>query len=298
MERIIYIRDLSKAYRENKGTTALDNISFYVNKGEMIGFIGPNGAGKTTLFRILSTLMCADKGEIEILGRNANSDFLLIRNYIGFMPENFSNYLDLTVSENIELYSKISKTKINNTKCIQRLILQLETFKNRKAKKLSGGMKQKLALCCALIKNPSILILDEPMTGLDIFSQNDLWKTLKELKELGTTILISTPYTDDAIQCDRIALMQSGKILRIDSPMSFIESYPYKIYRIVPNNKLELIENLRINEDILNCYIKGKYIYIVIHSNTSVLNILRESMNIEICEITPSIEDCFIQLIQ
>lgn len=212
----VVVRNITKNFGE---TLALDNISFDVAGGELFGFIGPDGAGKTTLIRILTTLILPDKGSATVAGSDIVKDYKRIRSISGYMPGRFSLYQDLTVEENLKFFATIFGTTIEqNYDLIKDIYIQIEPFKNRKAGKLSGGMKQKLALSCALIHKPDVLFLDEPTTGVDAVSRREFWEMLRRLKEGGITILVSTPYMDEASLCDRVALMQAGKIMKISTP--------------------------------------------------------------------------------
>src|SRR6056297_1542953 len=215
-DKPVIVNNISKSYDSIK---ALEEISFDVYTGEIFGIIGPDGSGKTTLFRILTTLLFSDSGDAFIKGMHIIKDFKKIRNIIGYMPGKFSLYHDLTVEENLEFYATIFDTTIEkNYHLIKDIYSHIEPFKKRKAGKLSGGMKQKLALSCALIHKPEILVLDEPTTGVDAYSRMEFWEMLKNLKKAGVTILVSTPYMDEAYLCDRVALIQRGTILTIDTP--------------------------------------------------------------------------------
>jgi len=206
--------EIKNIYKSYKGAKALENISFEVKKGEIFGLIGPDGAGKTTLFRILTTLLLKDSGSASVEGFDVEKDYKAIRNIIGYMPGRFSLYQDLTVEENLNFFATIFGTTIKeNYSLIRDIYVQIEPFKNRRAGKLSGGMKQKLALCCALIHRPEVLILDEPTTGVDAVSRREFWDLLKTYKNEGITTLVSTPYMDEAGLCERIALIQDGNIL-------------------------------------------------------------------------------------
>jgi len=215
----IKLKNINKSY---KNQAALKDISFEVKKGELFGLIGPDGAGKTTLFRILTTLLFADKGSASVEGFDVVNDYKKIRESVGYMPGRFSLYQDLTVAENLTFFATIFGTTLTeNYDLIKDIYMQIEPFKNRRAGDLSGGMKQKLALSCALIHKPKVLFLDEPTTGVDPVSRKEFWEMLKRLKQMGITILVSTPYMDEAALCDRIALIQEGKILQIDTPSIF-----------------------------------------------------------------------------
>ena len=216
----ISVQNISKSYKE---LNAVDAVSFEVNSGELFGLIGPDGAGKTTIFRILTTLLIADEGQATVVDFDVIKDFKAIRNSVGYMPGKFSLYQDLTVEENLTFFATIFGTTIKeNYDLIEDIYVQIEPFKNRRAGALSGGMKQKLALCCALIHAPKVLFLDEPTTGVDPVSRKEFWQMLKRLQQKGITILVSTPYMDEAALCDRIALIQKGKVLKIDSPQTIM----------------------------------------------------------------------------
>jgi ABC-2 type transport system ATP-binding protein len=226
--------------------TAIDDISFTVDEGELFGFIGPDGAGKTTLFRIAATLIIPAGGRMTLSGLNTVSRFRELRNHIGYMPGRFSLYQDLTVEENLNFFATIFGTTIReNYYLIEPIYKQLEPFKKRQAGKLSGGMKQKLALSCALIHKPKILILDEPTTGVDAVSRTEFWEMLTRLKDEGITIIVSTPYMDEALRCDRIGLIQSGRLLSIDTPEKVRRSYSRKLYAATHPDKYKLLLALR-----------------------------------------------------
>jgi ABC-2 type transport system ATP-binding protein len=219
----ISVQNISKSY---KSIQAIDDVSFEVNEGELFGLIGPDGAGKTTIFRILTTLLLANEGKAKVLEYDVKQDYKAIRNSVGYMPGKFSLYQDLTVEENLTFFATIFGTTIEeNYDLIEDIYVQIEPFKKRRAGALSGGMKQKLALCCALIHAPKVLFLDEPTTGVDPVSRKEFWQMLKRLQQKGIIILVSTPYMDEAALCDRIALIQKGKILKIDSPSNIISKY-------------------------------------------------------------------------
>ncbi|MCF6182527.1 ABC transporter ATP-binding protein [Lutibacter sp.] len=238
----IKLENISKSFKK---VTAVKNVSFEVKEGEIFGLIGPDGAGKTTLFRILTTLLIADEGTASVTGFDVVKDYKKIRNSVGYMPGKFSLYQDLTVEENLTFFATIFGATIEeNYDLIKEIYVQIEPFKNRRAGDLSGGMKQKLALSCALIHKPTVLFLDEPTTGVDAVSRKEFWEILKNLQQKGITILVSTPYMDEAALCDRIALIQDGKILEIDTPQQIVKHYPKKIYNVKANNMYSLILNL------------------------------------------------------
>jgi len=232
---------------EGKGRiTALKDVSFTVGKGELFGIIGPDGAGKTTLFRILTTLMLADSGKATVGGLDVVRDMKKIRQRVGYMPGRFSLYQDLSVEENRNFFATIFNTSIEeNYDLVKDIYVQIEPFRKRRAGKLSGGMKQKLALCCALIHRPEVLFLDEPTTGVDAVSRKEFWEMLRRLRAEGITILVSTPYMDEASLCDRVALMQEGRILGIDRPQGFVERHGRTIWAIRGNDMYRLLQVLR-----------------------------------------------------
>src|SRR6185437_7471664 len=238
---MITIEKLTKTY--NKGQVlAVQDVSLDVRHGELFGLIGPDGAGKTTIFRILTTLLLADKGTATVNGCDVVKDYAKIRNSVGYMPGRFSLYQDLTIEENLNFFATVFGTTIKeNYNLIKDIYQQIEPFKDRRAGKLSGGMKQKLALCCALIHKPTVLFLDEPTTGVDVVSRKEFWDMLGRLKKEGITILVSTPYMDEASRCDRVALIQKGSILSIDEPAGIVRAFPLDLYAATaPNTHLLL----------------------------------------------------------
>ena len=257
----ISVQNLSKSYQNLK---AVDNVSFEVNSGELFGLIGPDGAGKTTLFRILTTLLIADEGKATVANLDVIKDYKIIRNSVGYMPGKFSLYQDLTVEENLRFFATIFGTTIEeNYDLIEDIYVQIEPFKNRRAGALSGGMKQKLALCCALIHAPKVLFLDEPTTGVDPVSRKEFWQMLKRLQKKGITILVSTPYMDEASLCDRIALIQNGKVLKIDSPQAITNGYDKDIYDIQSKNTHGLIHDLKNYPSHYSVYAFGEFIHYI-----------------------------------
>ena len=216
---MIEVQNISKMYGAVK---ALQDVSFAVEKGELFGLIGPDGAGKSTLFRILTTLLHADSGSATVAGCDVEKDYLAIRNRVGYMPGRFSLYPDLSVEENMNFFASLFGTTIEeNYDLVAPIYSQIEPFRQRRAGKLSGGMKQKLALSCALIHRPEVLFLDEPTTGVDVVSRVEFWDMLSNLREQGITILVSTPYMDEAQRCDRIAVLNEGRVLDIRKPKGF-----------------------------------------------------------------------------
>lgn len=257
----IKVQNISKSYKQLK---AVDNVSFEVNSGELFGLIGPDGAGKTTIFRILTTLLIANEGKATVADYDVVSDYKAIRNSVGYMPGKFSLYQDLTVEENLTFFATIFGTTIEeNYDLIEDIYVQIEPFKKRRAGALSGGMKQKLALCCALIHAPKVLFLDEPTTGVDPVSRKEFWQMLKRLQQKGITILVSTPYMDEAALCDRIALIQNGKVLKIDSPQAITAKYEKAIYDIQSKNTHGLIHDLKSYPSHYSVYAFGEFIHYI-----------------------------------
>lgn len=243
MQQVIVSTGISKQYGE---TQALKDISFEVNEGEIFGFIGPDGAGKTTLFRIITTLLLPDKGKMTILGLDSTTGFKELRKQIGYMPGRFSLYQDLSVEENLNFYATVFGTSIaENYDLIADIYSHIEPFKKRLAGKLSGGMKQKLALSCALIHRPKLLVLDEPTTGVDAVSRSEFWEMLQKLKQQNITILASTPYMDEAMRCDQVALLQEGRIMMVDKPQRIRDSFSRKLFSVQAAEKYNLINALR-----------------------------------------------------
>ncbi|HNT93621.1 MAG TPA: ABC transporter ATP-binding protein [Bacteroidales bacterium] len=284
--------------------TAADDVSFSVDTGELFGFIGPDGAGKTTLFRIAATLIIPSGGRMTLFGLNVVSDFRELRNHIGYMPGRFSLYTDLTVEENLQFYATIFGTTIReNYYLIEPIYKQIEPFRKRRAGRLSGGMKQKLALSCALIHKPRILILDEPTTGVDAVSRTEFWEMLKKLKEEGITIIVSTPYMDEALRCDRIALIQEGRLMGIDTPAAIRSSYGKRLYAVSHPDRYRLLLTLRGMPQATSPEPFGEAVHITLREGTSVEEIKRllEQAGIEgtaVNEIKPGIEDVFLELMK
>ena len=300
--KAVSVHNISKSYNKNK-IKALDNLSFEVEHGEIYGIIGPDGAGKTTLFRILTTLILADKGEAFVENYNTEKEYKKIRNIIGYMPERFSLYQDLTVEENLTFFATVFNTTVQeNYHLIKDIYKQIEPFKKRKAGKLSGGMKQKLALSCALIHKPKVLFLDEPTTGVDPISRKEFWEMLIKLKKQGISILVSTPYMDEATLCDRIALIQDGTFLQINTPQNIVASYPETLWAIQSNQKHKLLNDLRNLPFVQSSFSFGDTIHITLN-NQYTPNKLFEYLtqkghtDIEINTIRPSVEDCFMLML-
>ena len=296
----IILQNISKSYNH---ISAVKNISFNVNEGELFGLIGPDGSGKTTLFRILTTLLIPDEGTATVTEFDVVKDYKSIRNQVGYMPGKFSLYQDLTVEENLSFFATIFGTSIEeNYELIKDIYVQIEPFKTRRAGKLSGGMKQKLALCCALIHKPKVLFLDEPTTGVDPVSRKEFWEMLKRLQTKGITILVSTPYMDEAALCDRIALIQNGEILEIDTPQEIVKHYPKTIFNVSANNMHKLIKALNKYEYNYSVYPFGEFVhYTDTRSNFNpedLRQFLEEQQlqNIKISKTQATIEDTFMEL--
>ncbi len=300
---MVQVVDLVKTY--NKGSlTAVDHVDISVKKGELFGLIGPDGAGKTSIFRILTTLLLPTEGTASVAGLDVVKDYKQIRKLVGYMPGKFSLYQDLTIEENLNFFASVFGTTVEeNYDLIKDIYVQIEPFKDRRAGKLSGGMKQKLALCCALIHKPEVLFLDEPTTGVDVVSRKEFWEMLARLKDQGITILVSTPYMDEATLCERIALIQNGKILSVETPDEIIKQYPDLLYAIKANNMGKLLVDLRNNPNIKTCNAFGEYHHISFkedsdHAEEMLLKSLgnQNHLGLDIKIIKPNIEDCFINL--
>lgn len=300
MPSSVIVRQLSKQFGE---TLALDTLSFEVSPGELFGFIGPDGAGKTTLFRILTTLLLPATGTVMIEGMDVVKDFRKIRDILGYMPGRFSLYQDLTVEENLRFFAGIFKTTPEaNYDLIKDIYSQIEPFKNRRAGKLSGGMKQKLALCCALIHKPKVLILDEPTTGVDAVSRKEFWEMLDRLKLTGISILVSTPYMDEASRCDRVALMQGGKLLSIDTPGNIIKKFKHPLWAVSARDIYPLLADLRQFEATRTAFLFGQHVHLTTKEKNQESGLIKgyleskghEDVEVQLTE--PTIEDCFMDL--
>lgn len=302
----VVVENIVKNYGSKKEIVeALKDVSFSVAEGEIFGIIGPDGAGKTSLFRILTTLLLADGGNAAVMGLDVVKDYQKIRNYVGYMPGKFSLYQDLTVQENLEFFATIFNTTIQkNYEYIQEIYQQIEPFKNRKAGALSGGMKQKLALCCAMIHRPSVLFLDEPTTGVDAVSRKEFWEMLHRLKEQGIAILVSTAYMDEASLCDRVALIQKGKILTVNTPEGVTKEFKKPLWAIRANEMFALMKMIKEDSRVESCYSFGQYHHVVFTSddNNKVdledISAKGNFSDVEIKSINPNIEDCFMALMQ
>ncbi len=302
MNNVVKISEISKSYEDVK---ALNKISFEVEKGELFGLIGPDGAGKTTLFRILTTLLVPDSGTAHVLGKNVVDDYRDIRPILGYMPGRFSLYQDLSVEENVRFFASVFGTTLEkNYDLIKPIYKQLEPFKKRLAGALSGGMKQKLALSCALIHKPELLILDEPTTGVDAVSRKEFWEMLHLLKHQGITIIASTPYMDEADQCDRVALIQNGKILKISTPEEVAKSFSTTLFGIKSKHRFRLIQALRDYPHVKSVHPFGESVHYADQRDyvdtDEILRYLHDHAieDAEIQKIDSDIEDTFMELME
>jgi ABC-2 type transport system ATP-binding protein len=302
---MVSIQNLSKTFNNGK-VTAVDSVSLEVLQGEIFGLIGPDGAGKTTLFRMLTTLLLPDSGSARVDQLDIVRDYKEIRSHVGYMPGKFSLYQDLTVEENLNFFATLFGTTVReNYHLIKDIYIQIEPFKTRRAGKLSGGMKQKLALSCALIHKPAVLFLDEPTTGVDPVSRKEFWEMLKRLRDQGITIMVSTPYMDEATLCDRIGLFQEGKILAIDTPGNIIAQYPEKLFAVRSAEMPRLLLDLRAYANTLSCFTFGEYLHLALNEDgaDSVDGVgeylaSKQHVDVALLPITPTIEDCFIRLLK
>ena len=299
--KAIDVQHISKYFQKGQ-IKALRDVSLSVEPGEIFGLIGPDGAGKTSLFRILTTLWLADSGEARVAGLDVVKDFRAIRRKIGYMPGKFSLYQDLSVEENLRFFATLFDTTIEeNFDLVRDIYVQLEPFKTRKAGKLSGGMKQKLALCCALIHKPEVLFLDEPTTGVDPVSRKEFWEMLRRLQP-HISILVSTPYMDEATLCDRIALLQRGSILQTDTPDGIVSAYTGTLLAVKGNDVFGMIQTLRAMPVVSGCYGFGDSLHVRVEDRHYPAHRLQEALSghfqAEVERIVPGIEDCFMALMQ
>ncbi len=298
----IEIQNITKHY----GTLpALKGVDLSIGDGELFGLIGPDGAGKTTLFRILTTLLLPDEGRAGVKGHDSVKDTKHIRSSVGYMPGRFSLYTDLTVEENLQFFATVFGTTIaENYDLIKDIYSQIEPFKDRMAGALSGGMKQKLALSCALIHRPEVLFLDEPTTGVDPVARQDLWEMLKKLREIRVTILVSTPYMDEAAKCDRIAFLQDGEVLDVNAPEKISENYPKRLWAVTASDFASLIPDLRDQQGVYSVFPFGQYLHVAVEDDgpgSSQIQEYLESRNyrdIDVQPVEPGIEDTFMELMQ
>ena len=299
---IVEVQGISKQFKTVK---ALNDISFQVDAGEVFGLIGPDGAGKTTLIRIMATLLKQDAGNLTMAGYNNIAEYEQVRSLIGYVPGRFSLYQDLTVEENLNLFATIFGTTLQeNYYLIKDIYQMLEPFRKRRAGNLSGGMKQKLALSCALIHKPKILLLDEPTTGVDPVSRKEFWEMLGRLKNEGITIIVSTPYMDEAAKCDKVVLMQTGNILSINTPKNIIEEFPRRIFSVKSAKKVEILHHLRKLPGSYSANLFGDSIH-YIQKMPEPDEIVLEDMlklsgypDVKVERIQPAIEDCFMELMK
>ncbi len=301
---IITVSKLRKSYRKGQ-VQALRGLNFTVDEGEIYGLIGPDGAGKTTLFRIMATLLLPDEGTVSVDGLDVVRDYKAIRRRIGYMPGRFSLYQDLSVEENLSFFASIFHTSIEeNYDLVKDIYEQIEPFKTRKAGKLSGGMKQKLALSCALIHAPRVLILDEPTTGVDPVSRKEFWEMLKRLRlQHGITIIVSTPYMDEAGQCDRIALMQDGEFLRLDTPSGIVGAYTDTLWAVQADDMHRLLDDLRACPEVLTAFSFGEAFHVTVREDARMQELAAYlaglgHRRVEVTPIQATVEDCFMSLMK
>ena len=300
MDASIQVNNLSKSYGN---VQALKNINLDIKSGELFGLIGPDGAGKTTLFRLLATLLLPDEGSAKLCEIDNVSEYKKIRNFLGYMPGKFSLYQDLSVIENLRFFATVFNTRIeDNMDMIRDIWLQIEPFKDRLAGQLSGGMKQKLALCCALIHQPKILLLDEPTTGVDSVSRSEFWQMLKGLKERGITIVVATPYMDEANLCDRVALIQEGEVLQVNTPDEIVKQFGKELYAVKSKDNYQTLLDLREFKSTNSVFLFGQSLHYTDTKNEASIDELKSYLankgrsDITIEKIKPSIEDCFMAL--
>lgn len=300
---IVSVENLKMSYDKGK-VKALKGVTFDVGEGEIFGLIGPDGAGKTSLFRILTTLLLADSGTAVVDGMDVVKDYKKIRRNIGYMPGRFSLYQDLTVEENLSFFATVFNTTIEeNYHLVEDIYRQIEPFKKRKVGKLSGGMKQKLALSCALIHAPHVLFLDEPTTGVDPVSRKEFWEMLQKLKKnFKLSIIVSTPYMDEAVQCDRIALIQEGQFLTIDTSDNIIKAYTQTLWAVRSDKMHRLLTDLRGIKGVKTAFAFGENHHATVDPSVLTIDSLREQLvalghrDIVIEAVEPTIEDCFMNL--
>lgn len=306
MNASVKVSNVYKTFKTGKKEVkALQEISFEVNRGELFGLIGPDGAGKTTLFRILTTLMLANKGEAWVDGFEVVSQYKEIRKRVGYMPGRFSLYQDLTVEENLSFFATLFNTSLQENYDLVKIIYQqIEPFKKRRAGALSGGMKQKLALSCALIHRPTVLFLDEPTTGVDAVSRKEFWELLHQLQSHGITIIVSTPYMDEASLCNRVALMQEGRIMEINSPKGVTENFKRPLWSVRSTDMYKLMLDLRTNDVVDTCYPFGQYHHVVFKNDIRTVEEAKHAIanisakDIDVQRIPATIEDCFMELMR
>ena len=286
-------------------TVALDNVSFVVRKGELFGFIGPDGAGKTTLFRVLVSLLVPGGGRATVLGLDVVKDYRALRRRVGYMAGRFSLYPDLSVHENLTFFASVFGTTIEREyEQIKPIYSQLEPFKDRRAAALSGGMKQKLALCCALVHRPEILFLDEPTTGVDAVSRREFWDLLARLKDGGLTTVVSTPYMDEATRCDRVALMHRGRLLDVATPADIVAGFARPLLGVRVAQRYKALRALRAYEHTHSAYPFGEVIHVAdkrvgqpagqLAAELKAFLIAGGFADADVAPQTPTVEDSFI----
>lgn len=300
---VISVENLKKSYGK---VDALKGVSFVVEEGEVFGVVGPDGAGKSSLFNILTTLLLPDSGQVTVLGSDIRRDFLEIRKHIGYLPGTFSLYPDLSVEENLIFFATMYQSDIDeNMPLIEPIWKQLLPFKKRFAGKLSGGMKQKLALCCALIHKPTLLFLDEPTTGVDPVSRKEFWEILSTIKKQGITVVVSTPYMDEATLCDRIALLQEGQFITMDTPKNIISDFRGELITLRTDNIFKLLHLMQSCKFNCTFYPYGENLHVIFYEKLA--GILPEFERFlqnngitydNLTQISPTIEDCFIDIVK
>jgi ABC-2 type transport system ATP-binding protein len=297
---MIHIEQVNHAFGQ---VQALQSVNIEVPRGELFGLIGPDGAGKTTLFRILATLLIPDSGSAHVDGLDVVRDYKAIRHKIGYMPGRFALYQDLSIIENLTFFASVFGTSIaENYEQIKPIYSQIEPYKDRRAGQLSGGMKQKLALCCALVHQPDLLLLDEPTTGVDPVSRKEFWEILQQLRQQGLTIMVSTPYMDEAALCDRIAFIQQGVILDEATPTDMVARHRTPLWQLRGPNMFPLLQMARQWSGTESCYAFGDSHHLTPKPNAQIIdfhNFMKSNgfSNIEVFTIEPSIEDTFMQLL-
>lgn len=297
---MISIQNISKNFGE---VQALKDINLEIKDSELFGLIGPDGAGKSTLMRLMTTLYMPEQGQIKMNDRDSVKDYKDIRNHVGYMPGKFSLYQDLSVEENLAFYASVFGSSIEeNYDLVKDVYEQIAPFKKRLAGRLSGGMKQKLALSCALIHRPEILVLDEPTTGVDAVSRKEFWEMLKKVQKSGITIVVSTPYMDEASLCDRVALMQKGEVLKVDTPQAIMKSFPKKLFAIKSENQYALLTDLKANEQVYSVFPFGQYMHVTLVDKSGNVEDLSAALKenghkqVEVKPTDAGIEDMFMYL--
>lgn len=297
--------EIHQAIKSFGDITAVNKASFVIPENSLFGLIGPDGAGKTTLFRMITTLLLPDEGYVRVFGFDTHKDYRQIRLFTGYMPGRFSLYPDLTVRENLEFYATIFGTTVKqHYRLIEPVYTLLEPYKDRLARNLSGGMKQKLALSCAMIHNPRLLVLDEPTTGVDAVSRKEFWDMLQQLGRTGMTILVSTPYMDEAVRCETVALMQDGVIMLSGKPGEILEGFEGRLLEIKSGNRFGLLKILRSMPEIKNAYLFGQYIHVTLKHGVGDIDWLKGYLaeqgiaGAKITEIKADFEDCFISAVE